>query len=102
MEHKEGSNLIQCGDHLWAPYAIVCVHLLTGESREWELIPLGDEDTREIDGDFLCPSCADIHQEINEAGRDYTEDEIDKLRPVCIHCCRRLRKRYDLNYKDEE
>ena len=95
-------NLIQCGDHLWAPYSIVCIHLLTGKSREWELIPIAEDDGREIDGDWLCPDCMNLLDEISDTGRQYTDHEMDNLRPVCIHCCRKLRKKFDPKYVEIE
>jgi hypothetical protein len=29
------TNLIQCGDHKWAPWSCVCVHLLADPRLEW-------------------------------------------------------------------
>ena len=95
-------TLIQCGDHKWAPYVIVCVHLLSGQSREWEPLPIGEDDNREIDSDWLCPECGKVHDEIHEEGRSYTDEEMNNLRPICIHCCRKLRKRFDPNYNEAD
>jgi hypothetical protein len=84
--------LIQCSNDGWAPWAIVCTHLMDGESREWVPIDLSEDDKREIDSDWLCPECAEkLH-----------EENIDNLRPVCIHCLRKIRKQYDPQYEEPE
>lgn len=73
------SNLIQCGDHSYAPYSIVCVHLIAG-TTEWCPIP---SDHPEVDHDWLCPKCLEQFSDIG----------IDDIRAVCIHCVRDLQKK---------
>lgn len=75
-------DLIRCGGHGFAPWHIVCVHLVEGTSKDWVAIPLRPDDGREVDSDWLCPDCADEY----DAGIN-----IDKLKPVCMHCVRKLR-----------
>ena len=40
-------NLIQCGNHNWVPWSIVCVHLINGEP-EWIAL---DSTNPEVDFD---------------------------------------------------
>lgn len=81
-------NLIQCGDHMWAPWSLVCSHLLDGSSRVW--LPL-DNPLPEVDYDWMCPECLSRHDE--EASAD--DYDITDLRAICIHCVREVRKRFD-------
>ena len=85
----ENCNLIQCGKDGWSPWSIVCVHLVTGESREWVPIP---SDNPEVDYDWACPTC---ESDLNEQGDNI---DLNNLRAICIHCVRDLRKKYDLNF----
>ena len=84
-------NLIECGDHKWAPWAIVCIHLLENPTTtEW--IPLeNNRDGREVDFDYICPWCDDKVEELGS-----WDKMLDYLRPVCIHCVRHLRKKAGL------
>lgn len=83
-------QLIQCGDHSWAPWSIVCVHLMEGTSHEWIPIP---SDFPEVDFDWACPACNPNDPE--------TVFNLDNLRPVCIHCVRRYRRKLDPNFNDD-
>ena len=83
-------DLIQCADHQWAPWSVVCIHLCQGTSRQWEGL---DSNNPEVDHDWLCPACMKEHMA--------DQDNLDHLRPVCIHCVRKLRKMYDPNFKEE-
>ncbi len=85
-------KLIQCGDHSWAPYSIICVHLMTGESHEWIKL---DSDHPEVEYDFVCPSCDEWH-----ADEQLTEDQLNLLKVVCIHCIRQLRQRFDPTFEE--
>lgn len=80
-------QLIQCGGHGWAPWSIVCVHLVEGTSREWVAVP---SDFDEVDYDWFCPAC------------DPENPDIEQLKAICIHCVRKLRGMYDQNYKDDD
>lgn len=76
-------DLIKCGNHSYAPWHIVCIHLIEGTSDEWTLIPLAEDDPREVEGDWLCAECAEEH--------DAGIRSIDKIKAVCMHCVRKLR-----------
>jgi hypothetical protein len=71
----EASKLILCGDHSYAPWCIVCRHLVIG-GREWVRVP-GNDGSQD---DWLCPECA---------AQLPTPDDRD-LMAVCIHCAREL------------
>lgn len=83
-------ELIQCGDHKWAPWSIVCTHLCTGQSREW--VPV-ESSFKEVDYDWVCPECDAIMQ----AGG---EPPLEVLHVVCIHCVRALRARLDPKFQE--
>ena len=87
----ENHNLIRCAGDGWAPWSIVCVHLATGESKEW--IPI-ESNNPEVDHDWVCPECDTTLQESGSV-------DVDKLKAICIHCVRRLRETNDPKYKDE-
>jgi len=82
------TDLIQCGDHSWAPWSVVCVHLCSGTSREWIGIP---SNSPEVDFDWVCPEC-EPHIE---------KPDLEKLKAVCIHCVRKLRRRFDPNFQED-
>jgi hypothetical protein len=82
-------HLIQCGDHQLAPWSIVCIHLSSGESREW--IPLKSS-SPEVDYDWVCPDCV--------PNSEIEKPDITKLQAVCIHCVRELRMQYDPNFEE--
>lgn len=83
-------DLIQCGGHGLVPWHIVCNHLIEGTSNDWVLVPLADDDGRDVEGDYLCPEC----------DKEHMRDELDiaKLQAVCMHCVRRLRAAMDPKY----
>jgi len=85
-------NLIECSDHKLAPWSVVCIHLIIGKSKEW--VPIESENP-EVDFDWTCPDCVpDTRSETMS---------IENFRPVCIHCVRFLRNKFDLNFeKDTE
>jgi hypothetical protein len=86
MSDKGVPKLIQCGDHKWAPWAIICCHLMDNpEDHEW--CPIEVNDGREVDNDYVCPECFEAHFEQGEP------HDIDKLRAVCIHCLRHLHEK---------
>ena len=82
------SQLIQCGDHSWAPWSVICVHLMEGDSKEWMAMPSVHP---EVDHDFICPAC---HEQGGEVG---WEAMMDKLKAVCIHCVRKLQAEPNIN-----
>jgi hypothetical protein len=76
--------VILCGDHSYAPWAIVCIHLINDPSNQWCKIEVVDG--REVDGDWVCPDCYDKHQ----AG----DDPVDQLVPLCMHCVNHLKQQH--------
>ncbi len=78
------TQLIQCGDHKFAPWSVVCIHLIEGTSKEWT--PVQVEGGTEVENDWMCPDCVSKM----EAG---DTDMVPLLRPICIHCVRKLRRK---------
>lgn len=78
----ENHKLIQCADHSWAPWGIVCIHIIEGTAVE--AIPMPQEDGSEVESDWMCPSCAE----------EMVNSNIENLRPVCMHCIRKVIKPY--------
>jgi len=74
-------NLIQCRDHYWSPWAIVCIHIIKQTATEVVPIP---EDEGEVENHWVCAECAE---------KDHSEN-ISNLRPVCIHCLRKIMEPY--------
>ena len=88
---KKAPNLIQCADHTWAPWAIICIHLMERpETTEW--LPIENDDDREVDFDYICRACAERRDRLGSYDK-----MIEFLRPVCIHCLRDLRQRAGLD-----
>lgn len=82
---------IRCGNHEEAPWSIVCIHLVLGQNKEW--MPV-ESDHPEVEFDWFCPSCKDDFKK--------GDPDLNLLRPICIHCVRHLRERYDANFKEDE
>ena len=80
---RKNTNLIQCADHSWCPWHVVCIHILEHKVKDAVLHAVAPDDGREVDGDYLCLSCHDI---VQEAGK--FEAVFEDLRPVCMHCMR--------------
>ena len=68
-------KLIQCGDHGYAPWGVVCVHLIKGTSKEWCRLDNPDGNT-----DWVCPSCL----------ANLTDENIENLHAICMHCIRKI------------
>lgn len=87
---KPDPRYIKCGDHEMRRWAIVCIHLCEGTSREW--ISLHNSSEEDAPLDWLCPKCF--------AQRERIEEEVDitNLRPVCVMCVQRIRARFDPKY----
>ena len=83
-------HLIRCGDHNYAPWSIVCCHLIDNTSDKW--MPI-NSDAPEVDYDWVCPDCV---QHMETSGDWPTHN----LKCVCIHCVRYLRQKYDKGYKN--
>ena len=92
-ETGNNHNLIRCGDHSWAPWSIVCVHLMNGTSRDW--LPINSNHP-EVDYDWVCPDCEPMLEK-----EKLSEEDMVKLACVCIHCVRYLRDKYDSNYEED-
>jgi hypothetical protein len=74
------SKLIRCGDHSYAQWCCICIHLFDGSSHEWCPVPTGDN-ASEVENDWVCPECLARFEDL----------DVDDLRCVCIHCARQLR-----------
>lgn len=84
MNKKQGrkQTLIECGDHKYAPWCVVCIHLINGTAQECVRVPMSQVGDGQQD-DWLCPRCV-------EKGPDGIQ--LDEIRCVCIHCARELVK----------
>lgn len=81
-------SLIECGNHEFAPWSILCVHLSQNGSSQWNSIPIGDS-SLEVENDWLCDGCMELYNSLTPE----TEGElISVLRPVCMHCVHRLQE----------
>jgi hypothetical protein len=74
------THLIQCRDHRWAPWCVVCVHLCEGTATEWIAVPIEDE-ICEVQNEWPCPGC--------HAQMPYLDDKL--LEAICIHCVAELK-----------
>jgi hypothetical protein len=75
------NQLILCGDHRWAPWCVVCVHLCEGTATEWLAVPT--DEGSEVENDWLCPECLAKLPEL----------DADLLKAICIHCVAKLKGR---------
>lgn len=82
---KENVNLIECGNHQFAPWHIICRHLMSGQSREWLTLPSNNP---ELDYDYLCPECMIEHEQGSH--------DISNLAAVCMHCVKDLRTQFNI------
>ena len=74
------NKLIQCADHSYAPWGIVCVHLVEHTALDW--MPVPQEPGSECDNDWLCPTCL----------KKYPDVLLDDMRAICMHCIRDLKR----------
>jgi len=88
----ENKKLVQCGDHGFAPWGIICIHIIDGTAKEVVATP--QDAGSEVENDWLCPECAERH-----CGPNSRVGDIDDLRCVCVHCLRKLVEPY---LRDEE
>lgn len=65
----EDCSLIQCEDHEWRPWYIVCVHVLEGKPPSHIIAPYGEDV-----GECICLDCHN------------SKADVSKLRPVCDKC----------------
>lgn len=79
--------VIQCGDHRYAPYSLVCIHLRDGQSNDW--CPVEVTDSREVESDWVCESCRDLHRQ--------NIDITNHLQIVCINCLREMWESLEIN-----
>ena len=84
---NEDNKLVQCGDHGYAPWGIVCIHIVEGTAKE--IVPIPRDKESEVENDWLCLECAERH-----FGPNAQAGDIDDLRCVCIHCLRELVQPY--------
>lgn len=79
MAAGDAPKLIRCGDHKYAPWSVVCVHLATGASDQWRRIP-GEDGNQD---DWLCPGCE---------ARGLDNLKVESLKAICIHCVRQMQQ----------
>lgn len=93
-------NLIQCADHQFAPWHIMCKHLfLPLPADQWVKIELRDDDGREVDGDWICKDCDARLQ----TPQDFEKlMQADLLAAVCMHCCNDLKRQAGFPSEEEE
>jgi hypothetical protein len=72
-------NLIPCGDHQYAPWCAICVHLAEGTSNQWVAIP-NEQGNPDVLHDWVCPACAERLPDL----------DAQDFKAVCIHCVRAL------------
>src|SRR5262249_38969280 len=73
---------IQCREHGLAPWGFVCVHLVSGVSRQW--VPSPPDAGPGSENDWLCPGCAAKPEPTDQS-----------LRLLCVHCIQAMRQRLD-------
>jgi len=77
MTEMATPKLILCGDHQYAPWSVVCIHLATGACHDWQRFP-GEEGNQD---DWLCPACA---------AKGFDKLPLANLKAICVHCVREL------------
>jgi len=88
-------QLIKCGNHQMAPWCICCSHLISGESKIACAVP--NPHIKEVDYDWLCPSCLDIMEESDDGGENLSKQNL--IHCVCIHCMNHLLKTCKKEYE---
>lgn len=84
-------RFIECADHKFRRWSIVCIHLINGECHDWrEVDQEGDDEMI----NWLCPTCV---KRVNEG-----DHRIDDMRPCCVICVLKLRRKHDPNYENEK
>jgi len=73
------TTMITCGDHKQAPASMVCIHLVTGESKHWHGAMVEGNDVAE---DWLCPECEPHPWDLG----------LKDWRLICMHCIRRMQE----------
>ena len=93
LREEQLKPVVECGGHGWQPYAIVCTHLLEDNSTEWHRVELAEDDCREVDCDWLCPTCLAKYE---------TDDVsiVDELLPMCMDCMRTVRPLHQATSRD--
>ena len=89
----EVPTLIQCEDDGWAPWSVVCNHLLDSETPIEFLYSVGPTHHPEGLRDAACLKCWEHYQETG----DYSE-----MRPVCMHCARKILVKHKELKNDED
>jgi hypothetical protein len=79
---------MSCQKHNCSKWALVCGHLLTGASRQWQHVTeaVDEESPDGCEGFLLCP------EHIRAYYEDGTWDHADFM-PLCMECIRRVRRR---------
>jgi len=68
---RDNHNLIQCHDHSWRPWYVVCVHVMRGHSPVARFSKASADEV----GECLCKECADRE-----------EPDIEQLKACCDRC----------------
>jgi len=97
MSKPKCPQLIECGDHKMSPFCIICVHLIEGSPRKAFALP-ASEASPEVDHDWVCEKC------VATMGKRGAKAVLDDLRPVCIHCARKVIDRHekDMSVMEED
>jgi hypothetical protein len=80
---EENIRLIQCGDHSFAPWSIMCVHVMEHTAEKAVAVDK-DDPLDENEYDWICPDC---YKECFLRDED-DEVPLDNLRAVCMHCAK--------------
>lgn len=84
------TTLLHCPRHGRSPAAVVCVHLVEGSVPWASAVEL---DNGSEQSDYLCPGCDQLFPTVAE--EDWQAVVNPLMRPVCMHCVRRLREGSD-------
>ena len=91
---NEVPQLIECTDHNFAPWCLICTHLVFQESKIAVVLP--NDHIQEVDYDWLCPECFEIFQE------EGADPLMDVMKCVCMHCANHLLENCKKDIPDED
>lgn len=88
-------RLIRCADHSYAPWGIVCRHIVEGTAKTAFAIP--QTPPSEVEYDWICEECYKRHPD---------KHKIKDLRAVCCHCIKKViepyKERRAVSYRDDD
>ena len=70
-KNHENHNLIECHDHSWRPWYVVCVHVIGGRP-----VAQLKKATKDEVGECLCKACADREE----------PPPVEQLKACCDRC----------------